>query len=375
MIYDVIIIGAGIMGSAAAFYLTESGQSCLLIDQFSLLHTYGSSHGESRIIRKSYNEKHFSSLMHESYKLWSALEKHYHEKFIITTGGLDFGLESSLDMKKIDKTVQEQQLKHEVLTHHEIMDRFPAFNVSANMYGIYQAEAGIVLASHALNFFHNAAQNNGLKVLTGEKILAVTEDSDSVLVSTQSKSFKGEKVIICAGSWINDFFKHFHSTHRTKILPVNFGYWKIKQNTQFKPGNFPIFIAWGEKPFYGLPSLEKDSYFKVGAHYSYEENEYRELDLNKRADPRVIKDLQELVGKTFPNACKDDYTVDSCNYTMNDYENFILDFHPDNSNIIFGGGFSGHGFKFAPLIGTILTDLALTGKTSYDISKFTLKNF
>ena len=101
MIYDVIIIGAGIMGSAAAFYLTESGQSCLLIDQFSLLHTYGSSHGESRIIRKSYNEKHFSSLMHESYKLWSALEKHYHEKFIITTGGLDFGLESSLDMKKI----------------------------------------------------------------------------------------------------------------------------------------------------------------------------------------------------------------------------------------------------------------------------------
>lgn len=375
MVYDVIIIGAGIMGSATAFQLTEIGKKCLLIDKFSLGHSYGSSHGDSRIIRRSYPEKHFATLMRESYELWNQLESNYNEQFIVSTGGLDFGDNNSSDMKKVVDTVKHLDLPHELLSSQEITQKFPAFKLPDNYYGLYQPDAGIVLASKSVKFFQNNAQKKGLEILTGEKVSLLKEENDYILVSTKSKSFKAKKVIVCVGSWINEFFKNYRISHRTKILPVNFGYWKVQQPDHFKVGSFPIFIAWSDKTFYGFPSLERAGYFKMGAHYSYHEKEFRSTDLSKQLDETIIRDMVSFIDKTFPFANANDYDMDACYYTMNTDENFILDFHPDNSNIVIGGGFSGHGFKFAPLIGKILSDLAIENQTQYDLSKFQFKSF
>ena len=375
MMYDVIIIGAGIMGSATAFQLTELGKKCLMIDRFPLLHTNGSSHGESRIIRKSYDEDHFAKLMASAYNLWHAIEQQYNEKFIVTTGGLDFGIENSDAMKKVEQILKQQGLEYELLNNKEIMNRFPAFQLPDDFFGLYQAESGIILASKTLNFFQQKAHKKGLEIVTGEKVSLIKEEQDHLAVSTKSKTFKGKKVIICTGTWINEFFKNYKVAHRTKILPVNFGYWKVHQPELFKAQNFPIFIAWGDKTFYGFGSLEREKFFKVGAHYSYSELNYRTKGISNHIDRQISSDLQSFVTKTFPTAESQNYSIDSCYYTMNDNENFILDVHPDNSNVIFGGGFSGHGFKFAPLIGKILADLALTGTTTYDIRKFKFGNF
>lgn len=363
------------MGSSTAFQLTELGKKCLLIDRFPLGHTYGSSHGDSRIIRKSYNEPHFAELMNNAYDLWHELEYNYNQKFIVTTGGLDFGPEGSTDMKNVERTLKDQDLNYQLLTNKEINNRFPAFKLPEVKYGIYQSEAGIVLASKVLNFFQETAQKKGLEVVTGEKVSLIKEEQDHLLVATKSKSFKTKKLVICVGSWINTFFKDYRIAHRTKILPVNFGFWKVQEPDQFKVGNFPIFISWGKKVFYGFGTLEKEGYFKVGAHYSYNEKTLRDEDITKIIDDRIVNDLVSFIGETFPNALSRDYTIDSCYYTMNDNENFILDSHPDNENVIFGGGFSGHGFKFAPLIGKILSELVLDGKTQYNIRKFAFGKF
>ena len=175
MFYDVIIIGAGIMGSSTAFQLTELGKKCLLIDRFPLQHTYGSSHGDSRIIRRSYPENHFAKLMISAYDLWHDLETQYKEQFIVTTGGLDFGKENSPEMNNVIGTVQQLQLEHAILNNKEIMEKFPAFRLSDDTYGLYQPEAGVVLASKALNFFQTIAQKKGLEVLTGEKVSLIKE--------------------------------------------------------------------------------------------------------------------------------------------------------------------------------------------------------
>ena len=363
------------MGSATAFQLTEFGKKCLIIDQFPLGHTYGSSHGDSRIIRRSYPEKHFADLMVDAYALWHSLEKQYHEQFIVKTGGIDFGPQKSPAMKNVVATVNNLGLQHELLSGYKISQKFPAFSIPDDYYGLYQPDAGIVLASRVLNFFYDTAQKKGMDVVIGEKVSLIKEEQNHLLVSTKSKTFKTKKLVICAGSWINTFFKNYRIEHRTKILPVNFGYWKVKEPNQFKVGNFPIFISWGEKVFYGFTMLEKDGYIKVGAHYSYNEKILRDEDVAKIFDDRITNDLVSFIGETFPNAISQDYTIDACFYTMNDNENFILDFHPDNANIIFGGGFSGHGFKFAPLIGRILSELVINGKTNYPINKFTFGNF
>ena len=375
MMYDAIIIGAGIMGSATAFQLTEIGKKCLLIDRFPLLHTNGSSHGESRIIRKSYDENHFATLITSAYNLWNEIEQQYKEQFIVTTGGLDFGIEESPYMKKVEQTLKSQRLVYELLNHEQVMKRFPAFQLPSNYFGLYQSEAGIVLASKSLYFFQQTAQKKGLEIVTGEKVSLIKEEQNHLTVLTKSKTYKTKKVIICVGTWINEFFRNYKIAHRTKILPVCYGYWKVQQPDLFKAGSFPIFIAWGEKTFYGFGSLERENYFKIGAHYSYSELDYRTEDVTKTIDQQITNDLQSFVETTFPSAESDNYTIDSCYYTMNDNENFILDVHPDNSNVVFGGGFSGHGFKFAPLIGKILAELALTGTTTYEIKKFKFGNF
>ena len=375
MMYDAIIIGAGIMGSSTAFQLTEQNKKCLLLDQFPLGHTYGSSHGESRIIRRSYPEKHFANLMKEAYELWNLLEQQYNEQFIVTTGGLDFGSQDSQDMKNVLRTVENLGVQHSILNAKEISSKFSAFSPNGDVFGIYQPEAGVVLASKALSFFQATAQKKGLDVVTGDKVSLLKEEQDYIVVSTKSKSFKTKKAIICAGSWINEFFKNYNIAHRTKVLPVNFGYWKVSNNDAFKVGFFPIFIAWSDKTFYGFPSLERTGYFKMGAHYSYSESEFRSKILDKKIDPKIVDDMVNFVDKTFPFAISSDYQIDSCFYTMNNEENFILDFHPDNSNIIFGGGFSGHGFKFAPLIGKILSEMTIDGQSQYDISNFVFNSF
>jgi glycine/D-amino acid oxidase-like deaminating enzyme len=143
------------------------------------------------------------------------------------------------------------------------MNKFPAFNLLDGYLGVFQPDAGTILASKVLEFFQNTAQLQGLRVLSGEKVTSITQQNDFLTISTNSNIFHAKKVIITAGSWINNFFKEFSLSHRTKVQPVNFGYWKVRRNEIFRPSKFPIFISWGEKTFYGFPIIERERYFTV----------------------------------------------------------------------------------------------------------------
>ena len=358
------------MGSSSAFYLSKLNLNILLIDQFEFQHNKGSSHGDSRIIRKSYIQQHFASLMKESYSLWGEIEESYQKKFIFKTGGLDIAEEGSQDIKSVISACKQENIHHEIYTNREIKKKFPAFTLPDSHIGVFQPEAGIVKASFALSFFQNKALNNGLKTKTNEKVLKISYGVDYVVVSTDSNEYKTKKLVIAPGPWINEFFKFLDIKRRIAIYHVGYSFFKVKDEVLFQKEKFPIFINYGPKIFYGFPIFEKASHIKVAPHFSLNISEDKRIF--STVDQELLNQTKDFVSKNLNYVEPNPRDAQSCFYSMTPNEDFIIDFHPDTKDIVFVGGFSGHGFKFAPLIGRVVKDLVMKEKTNYSISKFKL---
>lgn len=173
--FDIIIIGAGIIGSATAYYLSKTRERVLLLEQFTLMHKFGSSHGQERIIRKTYPEAHFTRLMRHAFPLWKLFEKETNDMYYLQTGGLDIGPDNSSNLRKIIEVAKSESVLFEYLTAEQINNRFPAFKLAENYYGIFQKDSGIILASKALSTFQQFARNSGVRIHDKEEVLKTAD--------------------------------------------------------------------------------------------------------------------------------------------------------------------------------------------------------
>jgi monomeric sarcosine oxidase len=374
--YDAIVLGAGALGSAAAYHLVKAGQRVLLLEQFEFDHQKGSSHGLSRIIRYAYDYPQYVELAKVVYPMWQAFEQEAGEQLYTRTGGIDFGQRDQASLRNTITTLQQTGIPHEILSMDEARKRFPQFHFDDNTIVLYQADTGILAASKCVLAHLRLAEKQGATILSNTPITAITAQADSVTVKTTHETHTAGKLIITAGSWAQSILATLNLNLPLATARCQEIYFNAHEPDLFITDVFPAFIAhmkteFGRMP-YGMAS-HHNSGVKVCWHGGSLFNHPSEIDY--QPDMNEVEQMQSKFTRHYLPGLTDFRSARVCLYTMTPDEHWVIDKHPQYPHIVFAGGCSGHAFKFSTLIGKILTDLALTGETPHDISLFKVSRF
>lgn len=371
--YDAIVLGAGAMGSAAAYHLAKAGQRVLLLEQFEIDHQKGSSYGFSRIIRYAYEHPAYIQLMRSAYPAWFALEEAAGETLYTRTGGLDFGRPNQQEMQNILAALEAENIPHDIWTPNEAQQHFPQFRFNHDMLVIHQADAGILSASKCIRVQLRLAETYGASIQPNTPITSIQAKADSVVVGTPAGDYSAARLVITAGSWAKSVLASLGLDLPLTPLRCHEAYFETDQPADYESGRFPTFIAhmldiYDRDP-YGIASHD-GSGLKLGFHGGQPVEHPSQI--NYVPDEAETKRILNFAERHLPDV-RVPRSSRICLYTMTPDGHFLIDKHPEYSHIVFGGGCSGHSFKFSPIIGEILSDLALEGQTSYDISLFNVE--
>lgn len=359
MSYDVIVIGLGGMGSAAAYRLAQRGKKVLGLEKFTPVHTQGSSHGGSRITRQAYFEDPaYVPLLLRAHEMWDQIEQDSGEKIFHRVGGIMVGAPDSRTVAGSLRSAQEWGLPHEMLDARGIRERFPTMDPKPDDIALFEAGAGYVVPEASVGAHLQLAEKAGAELRFSEPVITWEEGR----VVTAQGVYEAEHVVVCPGAWAPQLLAS---------LQVPF---EIERQVQyfFRPaGNFvdhPVYIWELEeaRQFYGFPSVDgevKVAFFRGGQICTPETIDRtvhrREVDVMRD----FVKQRMPLLPRTFLRAV-------TCMYTNTADEHFVIARHPAFERVVVACGFSGHGFKFVPVVGEILADLVVDGATRHPIALF-----
>jgi monomeric sarcosine oxidase len=376
--FEFLIIGAGGMGSAAAYHLARAGRSVLVLEQFEIGHARGSSHGESRIIRLSYDHPTYVQLALAAYDLWAELEAEAGTTLVQRTGGLDLSAPLNPTFEACIAALSALRIQREVLTANEIQRRFPAFRVSDGTIGLYQADAGILPASQCVRVMIGRAQHHGAVVIEHAAARSIQLDEAGAEVQTGQATYRCRKLIICAGPWAGPLLAKLGVSLPLTVTLEQYAFFRAQTPDKLQPDRLPVFIHYGMPAgsqridYYGFPIFGHAG-VKVGEHHAgpivTADTRPFEVDADR------LRRLSDYVRSTLPATNGEVLQAATCLYTNTPDQHFIIDRLPAYPQVVLAAGFSGHGFKFAILVGRILADLATQGNTAYPIDLFTLKRF
>jgi len=371
--YDVIVLGAGGVGSAALDELARRGVRAVGIDRFHPPHDRGSSHGETRVIRQAYFEHpDYVPLLKESYRLWRELEQRSGRRLFHEVGLLEVGAKDGDVVPGVLRAAAAHGLDVELVAPSDIVRRWPGLRVPAELVGVFERNAGYLLVEDCVAAHLDAATTAGATLVTDTVVHDWTADERSVRVRTSAGEFSAAKLIICPGAWASSILSN---------LPVELSVWR-KSLFWFETDSprydvaagFPVYLF--ELPagvFYGFPRIDGRS-VKVAEHtggavVDDPANVDRAIDLDeqRRLEDFLMEHLPEVSSRVADHAV--------CLYTMSPDEHFLVDRHPAHANVVFAAGLSGHGFKFTPVLGQVLAELALDGSTPLAVDFLSLKRF
>ncbi len=376
MAYDVIVLGLGAMGSAAAQHLAERGKRVLGIEQFTSPHDKGSSHGGSRMIRQAYFESpDYIPLVLRAYELWRKLERDTGTHLLNITGGMNIG---SGDGELVRRTIAAStmhSIPFEVLVGREITARFPDVFPLAGDVAVHETNAGYLLPEECIRAQLARASHAGAELKFEESVLTWSAAEDRVEVRTGNGAYSAGHLVITAGPWANQALHCVVPLRVTRQVMA----WIAPRTgvTPFLPDRFPVFLledARGGAHGYGFPAIDgPEGGMKVAIHGSADactpdtvDREIHETDLRRIVEQLRVR-MPALDGKVL--------RAQTCMYTMSPDEHFVIGPHPRFASCSIACGFSGHGFKFASVVGEILADLAMRGETSHPIALFTPARF
>ncbi|KAM3616856.1 uncharacterized protein V6R79_024890 [Siganus canaliculatus] len=374
--FDCIVIGAGVQGCFTAYQLAKKNKKTLLLEQFLLPHTRGSSHGQSRIIRKAYDEDFYCHMMEECYDLWAQLERESGVKLYRQTGLLVTGAETSVSFQMFKKTMLKHKIPVKVLTRDNFSQHIPHFKLSEGDAAVVDITAGVLYADRALKTAQDMFKKFGGVIRDGEMVTDI-KPGPVVTVATSAQVYRAKNVVITAGPWASKLLAHTGLELPLEVVRINVCYWKEKEpGTYNVKQRFPSFLVADceetKEHIYGLPSNEYPGLMKVCFHNGSKTDPDQR---DKQKDRKDIDILQRYVARCMPGLVPEPAVVESCMYTMTPDRHFVLDRHPSYSNIVIGAGFSGHGFKFGPIIGKLLCELSLGEIPSHDLSPFRISRF
>jgi len=373
MIYDAIVIGTGGVGSAALYHLARRGASVLGLDRFSPGHDRGSSHGQTRIIRKAYFEHpDYVPLLDRAYELWAELEQGRSEPLYHQTGLLQVGPADGLVLPGVLESAREHDLPVESLTAAEVTERFPGFVVPEALSAVFEEQAGYLLVEESVMAHIEHARRHGAELRTGRPVTRWQSSGDTVVVETETDRFEARNLIVTAGAWAARLLANLDLELEVQRKHLHW-YANAEPNYRSARGA-PIFLY--EVPagiFYGFPQID-DFGVKVAEHTGGEPVA-DPSSLDRSLDEQDQLRVEQFLKFHLPGVSAISTRHEACMYTMSPDEHFIVDRHPHRDNVLFAAGLSGHGFKFTPVLGEILADLAHDGETSYPYEFLKLHRF
>jgi monomeric sarcosine oxidase len=380
--FDVAIVGAGVMGAASACELAREGATVALIDQSALPNPRAASVDHSKVFRFAYPDLLYVKLAVDALKRWRALESETGTSLLTQAGVLMIGKRQPSLETECYQALRSHGLEAEMLDGREVSARFPQFNSDAFAYGVYDPSGAILHAEAALRALVGLAKQRGVKIIEGERVVAVKQAAASgvSIVTESGKEIACERAMIASGPWsrtLLPFLADKLTTTRQEIVyfqPTGRAISTSAPDSRpsFEPGSFPIFIEL-DSGFYGFP-IHHAGAMKIANHHKG-----AEVDpcwAEDRVDEEFIESCRSFFAEFIP-ALADARVCQTrvCIYNNTPDDDFIIDWHPNLDRVLVVTGFSGHGFKFGPTIGRIAAELLFFGRTSYDIDRFRLARF
>ncbi len=361
---DVVVVGAGLLGSATARSLAARGASAVVLEQFAPGHARGSSHGATRIFRLSYPDPAYVRMARQAQQAWARLQADAAEELLVTTGGLDAGPGA----EACAAALAECGVAHTWLAAPAARDRFPGIAVQPGERVLLQPEAGVCLAARSVAALQRLAQRDGVPVRGQTPVLGIERSGDGAVVHTAAGSIAAAVVVVTAGPWAQQVLAGLLT--RVPRLAAT-----LQQVRYYRPrgpaAGWPVLIEWpGSGPaWYAVPAAGGAPGVKVAAHVPG-----RAVDPAAgpfpEIDPALEAEAAGYVRTRLPGLVPDGQAPGTCLYTMTADEDFVLD---REGPVVVGGGCSGHAFKFGPLLGEVLASLALGTDPGIPQERFSLR--
>jgi sarcosine oxidase len=367
--FDCIVLGLGGIGSAAAYWLSrENGIRILGLEQFELGHVRGESQDHSRIIRRSYHAPEYVRLADRAYRTWAQIEADAKEQLVLRTGGLDFGpANSAIPLDAYAQSMRACGVPFEELDAAEIRKRWPVFRVDDDVRGLFQSDGGIAMAARATQAHQHMAISHGATLLANSPVSAIRESVGEIDVEAGGTRYRCKKLAIAAGPWTNGALRHFGLQLPLEVTKEQVTYFAPADPAPFAPERFPVWIWMDDPCFYGFPTFGE-----AGPKVAQDAGG-KPIDPDTRSfepDPDNMERVRGFLAQHLPAALGPPIYTKTCLYTLTPDRDFVVDFVPgSSSNVVFFVG-AGHAFKFASVLGKILAELLVQGKSESDLSLF-----
>lgn len=365
---DVIVVGLGGMGSAAAAHLARRGRRVLGVEQFTPAHALGSSHGETRIVRQAYFEHpDYVPLARRAYELWDELGPRRPEgRLLHRTGGLWLGRAESPVVAGAVLSAERWSMPYESLGADDVRRRYPQFRLQPDEQGVYEAVAGYVGPEDAIRAHLDVAAAHGAELRFGTAVGGWDLVGDGVEVDVAGERFAADRLVLTAGAWTSQVLGPILPLRPVRRYVVFFE--PIGDRAAFAPDRFPVFVFETEPgdAIYGVPETSPGRGVKVGFHYRGTDVDPDRID--RTVSEEEIDALRAVLSERIPALAGRALDASVCMYTMTPDEHFVVGLLPaTEARVVVAAGFSGHGFKFTPVVGEALADLAAGASTDLPI--------
>jgi sarcosine oxidase len=373
--YDTIVVGLGAMGSATLYHLAKRGQKVLGLEQFAQGHMLGSSHGDSRIIREQYFEHPlYVPLVQRAYELWRELEQVTYRPLMTITGGLMIGPANGSVVTGTVRSAREHGLAHELLSADQLHQRFPAFEPAKDLVGAWDPRAGLLNADACNGAHLDAAKAKGAEAHHEEPVIGWDADGDGVRVTTAGGTYHADHLLLSVGPWAKEHLGDLRLPLRIE-REVLFWFDLPESETRYDSRYFPVFCYeyTPGKICFGVSRTSRG--VKAGIHHSGDFVAHPD-HVRRTVDDTEVDELRDALGPVLPALARARVRESGvCIYTDTPDSDFVVDWHPLHARVLVSSPCSGHGFKFASVLGEVQADLLTTGKTSFDISPFRIDRF
>jgi sarcosine oxidase len=376
--YDVVVIGLGAMGSAALDQLARRGARVLGLERFGIPHDQGSSGGDTRLIRKAYFEHpDYVPLLERAYANWRDLEARTGQRVLYRTGAVYIGRPDCELVAGSLASAKLHGLKCDVLSAEAVARRWSPLRVVDGCQALYEEDGGFVLAGQSIRLFCESALRHGADIRAAETVIEWRETATGVEVVTATSVYRAARLIVTVGSWAAGLLPRLPTPLEVTRQAL---FWVWPRDTRaFELDTFPCWAAQidgYDGLFYGFPVLPA----RIGGHLGLKIAHHARGEATRPGAVRPIDVaefdvMREALGRLFAADLGPVVATKACMYTSSVDGHFIVDRYPDSDRVTFACGFSGHGFKFASVIGEALADISVEGRTDLPVGFLGLQRF